>query len=58
MNRPEFPDDNSEAAAAWRKLPGTRVVEREESIPGLEQSTYVATRFDERRNLFRVPLPR
>jgi eukaryotic-like serine/threonine-protein kinase len=55
---PEFPDDEGEATAAWRKLPGARVVEREESIPGLDQSTYVATRFDERRNLFRVPLPR
>jgi eukaryotic-like serine/threonine-protein kinase len=55
---PEFPDDDSEATAAWRKLPGARVVEREESIPGLNESTYVATRFDERRNLFRVPLPR
>jgi len=28
------------------------------SIPGLDPSTYVETRTEERRNLFRLPLPR
>jgi Tol biopolymer transport system component len=55
---PDFPEDVSDAAVAWRKLPGARVIEREDSIPGLDPTTYVATRFDERRNLFRVRLPR
>jgi len=27
-------------------------------IPGRDPSTYVVTKYDERRNLFRVPLPR
>jgi Tol biopolymer transport system component len=55
---PEFPSDGEEALPAWRKLPSARLVERPESIPGLDQSTYVLTKSDERRNLFRVPLPR
>ena len=55
---PEFPSGTEDALTAWRKLPGARVIERPSSIPGLDESTYVVSKVDERRNLFRVPLPR
>jgi hypothetical protein len=55
---PDFPAGGGEALTAWRKLPGAREIERVESVPGLDASTYVETRHEERRNLFRVPLPR
>jgi len=53
---PEFPADGDEALAAWRKLPNARVISRARSVPGPDQSTYIETKADERRNLFRVPL--
>lgn len=55
---PEFPSATADALAAWRKLPAARVIERPASVPGLDEATYVVTKFDERRNLFRVPLSR
>jgi serine/threonine protein kinase len=55
---PEFPANGGEALAAWRKLPSARIIERPGSIPGLDESTYVVTKFEERRNLFRMPLPK
>ncbi len=55
---PEFPVGAPDAQTAWRKLPTARVIERPPSIPGLNESTYVITKTDERRNLFRVPLSR
>jgi Tol biopolymer transport system component/tRNA A-37 threonylcarbamoyl transferase component Bud32 len=55
---PDFPAGTTDALTAWRKLPTARVIERPASIPGLEESTYVTTKTDERRNLFRVPLSR
>lgn len=54
---PEFPV-TADGLSAWRTLPTARTVERPTSIPGLDESTYVITRVEERRNLFRVPLPR
>jgi Tol biopolymer transport system component len=55
---PDFPTGGEEALAAWRKLPGAREIDRVESVPGLDASTYVETKHEERRNLFLVPLPR
>ncbi len=55
---PQFPAKGEEALAAWRKLPTARVIERPDSIPGLDESTYVVTKVEERRNLFRMPLTR
>jgi hypothetical protein len=55
---PEFPAGSEDALTAWRKLPTARVIERPVSIPGPDESTYVFTKIEERRNLFRVPLPR
>jgi eukaryotic-like serine/threonine-protein kinase len=55
---PEFPSGSEDALTAWRKLPGARVIERPPSIPGLDETTYIVSKVDERRNLFRVPLPR
>jgi hypothetical protein len=54
---PEFPLDDSDAVTAWKKLPTTRLFDPPETVPGLDQSTYVVTKVEERRNLFRVPLP-
>jgi hypothetical protein len=55
---PEFPAGSEDALSAWRKLPNARMIQRLPSIPGLDESTYVVTKMDERRNLFRVPLRR
>ena len=55
---PQFPSGTEDALSAWRKLPTVRVIERPVSIPGLDEATYIVTKFDERRNLFRVPLSR
>jgi len=55
---PDFPGARLDALTHWRTLPTTRTVERLPSIPGLDASTYVETRTEERRNLFRLPLPR
>lgn len=49
--------NGAEALAAWRKLPAAHTIERPGSIPGLDESTYIVTKIDERRNLFRMPLP-
>ena len=50
---PEFPE-NGNAAAAWTKLPGVQVIERTGIVPGRDPSTYVFTKTEERRNLFRM----
>ena len=55
---PEFPPGTEEALTAWRKLPNTRMIERPASIPGLDEATYIVTKTEEHRNLFRVPLSR
>ena len=55
---PELSEGTAEALPTWRKLPTARVIERPTSIPGLDESTYVMTKTDERRNLFRVPVSR
>jgi Tol biopolymer transport system component len=55
---PEFPAARTDALTAWRKLPGVRTEERPASIPGLDESSYIVIKTDERRNLFRVPLSR
>ena len=54
---PDFPE-SGEALPVWRKLPGARMLDHDVEVPGLDPSTYVVTKYDERRNLFRVPLPR
>ena len=55
---PDFPAGDGEALPVWRKLPGVRLLDHEVGIPAGDPSTYVVTKYDERRNLFRVPLPR
>ena len=37
-------------------LPGTRVIEHGSLSPGPDPSTYVFTKTDQQRNLFRIPL--
>jgi len=55
---PDFPEGTGEALPLWRKLPGVRLLDQQEGIPGLDPATCIVTKYDERRNLFRVPLPR
>jgi hypothetical protein len=55
---PDFPEARVDAFTHWKTLPTARIIERRPSIPGLDVSTYVERRTEERRNLFRLPLPR
>jgi hypothetical protein len=55
---PDFPAGTEDALTAWRKLRNARLIERPISIPGLDESTYIVAKLDDRRNLFRVPLSR
>jgi eukaryotic-like serine/threonine-protein kinase len=55
---PEFPDTAIDGMTHWRTLPTTRIIQRLRSIPGLDESTYVERRTEERMNLFRLPLSR
>jgi serine/threonine protein kinase/Tol biopolymer transport system component len=53
---PELPVSGIDVAAAVAELPGTRVVEHGSLLTGPDPSTFVFTRTDLQRNLFRIPL--
>jgi hypothetical protein len=53
---PPFRADGGDAFTAWQKLPGATTETRDASIPGNDPSTYITTKYDERRNLYRIPL--
>ena len=53
---PDLPASGIDSAAAGSELPGTRVIEHGSLSPGPDPSTYVFTKTDQRRNLFRIPL--
>ncbi len=52
---PAFPTDGSVATPVWANLPGVRKVDRFVSAPGSD-GTYVFTKSDDVRNLFRIPV--
>jgi eukaryotic-like serine/threonine-protein kinase len=52
-----FRADGGDAFTAWQKLPGATTETRDASIPGNDPSTYITAKYDERRNLYRIPLP-
>ena len=53
---PDLPADGIDAAAGVVGLPGAWMIEHGSISPGLEPSTYVFTKTDLQRNLFRIPL--
>jgi Tol biopolymer transport system component len=53
---PDLPASGIDLSAGGFELPGTRVIEHGSLSPGPDPSTYVFTRTDLQRNLFRIPL--
>jgi hypothetical protein len=53
---PELPVSSINVAAAVAELPGTRVIEHGSLLTGPDPSTFVFTKTDLQRNLFRIPL--
>jgi serine/threonine protein kinase len=53
---PEFPADDRPAFEVWATLPGAEAVERDNFVPSTDPTTFVFTKADELRNLFRIPL--
>jgi hypothetical protein len=53
---PDLPANGIGLATAGGELPGTRVIEHGSLSPGPDPSTYVFTKTDQQRNLFRIPL--
>jgi Tol biopolymer transport system component len=53
---PDLPPSGIASAAAGSELPGTRVIEHGSVSPGPDPSTYVFTKTEQHRNLFRIPL--
>ena len=53
---PELPVSGINVAAAVAELPGTRVIEHGSLLTGPDPSTFVFTKTDLQRNLFRIPL--
>jgi eukaryotic-like serine/threonine-protein kinase len=55
---PEFPADDRATFEAWATLPGAEAVEHDDFVPSTDPATFVFTKSDELRNLFRIPLAR
>jgi Tol biopolymer transport system component len=53
---PDLPTSGIDAAAASVNVPGALVIKHGAVSPGLDPSTYLFTKTDLQRNLFRVPL--
>jgi hypothetical protein len=53
---PELPASGINVAAAVAELPGIRVIEHGSLLTGPDPSTFVFTKTDLQRNLFRIPL--
>ena len=53
---PEFPADDRPAYDAWATLPGAEAIEHDDFVPSTDPATFVFTKSDELRNLFRIPL--
>jgi serine/threonine protein kinase len=53
---PEFPADDRPGFEAWATLPGAEAIEQDDFIPSADPATFVFTKSDELRNLFRIPL--
>jgi Tol biopolymer transport system component len=53
---PDLPADGLDLATTQLAIPGARVIDQALISPGPDPSTYVFTRTDLQRNLFRIPL--
>jgi hypothetical protein len=53
---PPFPADNRAAFEVWAGTPGAKSVEQDHFVPSNDPSTFVFTKADELRQLFRIPL--
>ena len=53
---PDFPAAGIDLNVDGGELPGMRIIEHSPLSPGPDPSTYVFTRADAQRNLFRIPL--
>ena len=53
---PEFPADGRPAFEVWATQPGAEAVERDHFVPSSDPATFVFTKADELRQLFRIPL--
>jgi hypothetical protein len=53
---PDFSALEIDAGGSDAQLPGARVIEHGSVSPGPDPSTYVFTKTDMQRNLFRIPL--
>jgi serine/threonine protein kinase len=53
---PEFPAGDSPTFEAWATVPGAETVEQDDFVPSTDPATFVFTKSDELRNLFRIPL--
>ena len=53
---PDLPASGIDLSAGEIEPPGTRVIEHGSLSPGPDPSTYVFTKTDLQRNLFRIPL--
>jgi hypothetical protein len=53
---PDLPDSGVDLVAGGIELPGAQVIEHDPLSPGRDPSTYVFTKTDLQRNLFRIPL--
>ncbi len=55
---PEFPAADSPTFEHWSRVPGVETVEHEHFIPSNDRATFLFTKSDEMRNLFRIRLGR
>jgi eukaryotic-like serine/threonine-protein kinase len=53
---PEFPAGDSPTFEAWATVPGAETFEQDDFVPSSDPATFVFTKSDELRNLFRIPL--
>ena len=54
---PDFPEAGVQSAEEALSIPGSRLLEQSEIIPGLDPSTYAYVKRTAQRNLFRIVLP-
>jgi len=53
---PDLPDSGLNVLANQSAIPGTQIIERVNTVPASDPSTYLFVKTELRRNLFRVPL--
>ena len=54
---PPLPPAAIQQPAEWAKIPGVKIVEHDNIVPGISPSTYAYVKPSVHANLFRIPLP-